>query len=221
MLDIINEKKELFVVTLKGGIPEERWNEFINYALIIRNIEIGNNRSKTKQKKLTLLMTRMGLYMRFSSYYLWYLINRFRFVIDDVIEMFVFYANENGLFTKFTLQLMEERMKAIEQKNDGYGSFYKNILNAIYGKDGMNQSKYSKLMIMDEDKAFFAQCLPEFKGSRALRDNKYLVEKNYKTYTVNTAIQIAVFTLDNAKFWYIKFVYDLSRNVSTYLKSTL
>jgi hypothetical protein len=35
-----------------------------------------------------------------------------------------------------------------------------------------------------------------------------LVEKNYKTYTVNTAIQEAVFTLDNAKFWYIKFVYD-------------
>jgi hypothetical protein len=61
---------------------------------------------------------------------------------------------------------------------------------------------------MDQDKAFFAQCLPEFKGSRALRDNKYLVEKNYKTHTVNTAIQEAVFTLDNAKFWYIKFVYD-------------
>jgi hypothetical protein len=40
MLDVINEKKELFVVTLKGGIPEVRWNEFINYAPIIRNIEI-------------------------------------------------------------------------------------------------------------------------------------------------------------------------------------
>jgi hypothetical protein len=55
-------------------------------------------------------------------------------------------------------------------------------------------------MIMDQDKAFFAQSLPEFKGFRALRNNKYLVEKNYKTYTVNTAIQEAVFTLDNAKF---------------------
>jgi hypothetical protein len=63
-------------------------------------------------------------------------------------------------------------------------------------------------MIMDQKKAFFAQYFHEFKGSRALRDNKYLVEKNYKTYTVNTAIQEAVFTLDNAKFWYIKFVYD-------------
>jgi hypothetical protein len=134
--------------------------------------------------------------------------NRFGFGIDDVTEMSVFYANENGLFFKFTIQLMEERMKGIEQKNDGYGTCCKNILNAAYGKDGMNQSKYSKLMIMDENKAFFAQCLPEFKGSRVLRDNKYLVEKNYKTYTVNSAIQQAVFTLDNGKFWYIKFVYD-------------
>jgi hypothetical protein len=32
ILNIISAKKELFVVTLKGGIPEERWNEFINYA---------------------------------------------------------------------------------------------------------------------------------------------------------------------------------------------
>jgi hypothetical protein len=200
MLDIINEKKELFVVTLKGGIPEERWNDFINYAPIIRNIEIGNGRSKKKQTKLTQLMATTGKFMPFSNYYLWYLIDRFGFVIEDVTEMSLFYANENGLFIKFTIQLVEERMKAIEQKNDGSGTFCKNILNAVYGKDGMNQSKYSRLMIMDQNKAFFAQCLPEFKGSRALRNNKYLVEKNYKTYTVNTAIQEAVFTLVNAKF---------------------
>jgi hypothetical protein len=74
---------------------------------------------------------------------------------------------------------MEERMKAIEQKNDGYRTFCKNILTAVYEKDGMNQSKYSRLMIMDQEKFFFTQCLPEFKGSRALRDNIYLVEKNY------------------------------------------
>jgi hypothetical protein len=56
MLDIISAKKELFVVTLKGGIPEVRWNEFINYAVIPRNIEIGNDKSKKRQKKLTQLM---------------------------------------------------------------------------------------------------------------------------------------------------------------------
>jgi hypothetical protein len=148
------------------------------------------------------------LFMPFSSYYLWYLIDRFGFVIDDLTEMLVFYGNDNGLFTKFTIQLMEERIKAIEQKNDGYGTFCKNILNAAYGKDGMNKSKYSKLVIMNQKKVFFSQCLPEFKGFRAISNNRYIVEKNYKTYSVNTAIQEAVFTLDNAKFWYIKFVYD-------------
>jgi hypothetical protein len=66
---------------------------------------------------------------------------------------------------------MEERMKAIQQKNDGYGIFCKNILNAAYGKDGINNSKYSRLMKMNQEKDFFNQCLPEFKGSRALRDN--------------------------------------------------
>jgi hypothetical protein len=150
----------------------------------------------------------MGLFMPFSSYCLWYLIDRFGFVIEDVTEMSLFYGNDNGFFTKFTIQLMEDRMKAIEQKNDGYGTFCKNILNAAYGKDGMNKSKYSRLMIMDEKKAFFSQCLPEFKGSRAISNNRYIVEKNYKTSSVNTAIQEAVFTLDKAKFWYVKFVYD-------------
>jgi hypothetical protein len=208
ILEIIFAKKELFVVTLKGGIPEDRWNEIINYAPIIRNIEIGNDKSKRKKKKFTQLMITMGLNMSFSSYYLWYLIDRFGFVIDDVTEISLFYANDNGLFTKFIIQLMEERMKGIEQKNDEYGTFCKNSLNAAYGKDGMNQSKYSRLMIMDQDRAFFSQCLPEFKGSRAISNNRHIVEKNYKTYSVNTAIQEAVFTLDNAKFWYNKFVYD-------------
>jgi hypothetical protein len=181
ILDMISAKKEFFVVILKGGIPEEWWNEFINYSPIIRNIEIWNVKSKKRQKKLTQLMTTMGLFIPFSSYYLLYLIDRFGFVIDDVTEMSVFYANDNGLFIKFSIQLMEERMKAIDQKNDGYLTFSKNILNAAYGKDGMNKSKYSKLIIMDQKKAFFSQCLPDFKGSRAISNNKYIVEKNYKT----------------------------------------
>jgi hypothetical protein len=94
ILDIISTKKDLFVITLKGSIPEERYNEFINYAPIIRNIEIGYYKSKKRQKKLTHFMTTTGLFMPFSSYYLWYLIDRFGFIIDDVTEMSVFYAND-------------------------------------------------------------------------------------------------------------------------------
>jgi hypothetical protein len=91
IMSIINEKKELFVVTLKGNIGEDKHDEFINYIPIIRSIEIGNNKPKKKQKKLTQLMTTVGLYMLFTSYYLWYLIDRFGFVVEDVMEMTVFY----------------------------------------------------------------------------------------------------------------------------------
>jgi hypothetical protein len=93
--------------------------QYINYTPIIRIIEIANTKSKKKQKKLTQLMTMMGVYIPFSSYYLRYLIDRLGFVIVGVTEITVFFANEKGKFTQFTIQLMEERMKIIERKNDG------------------------------------------------------------------------------------------------------
>jgi hypothetical protein len=86
-------------VILKSGIPEDNLDECINFTPIFRSIEIGHNKSKKREKKLTQLMTTIGLDMSFSNYYLWYLIERFGFVIEDMIEMTVFYTNENGLFT--------------------------------------------------------------------------------------------------------------------------
>jgi hypothetical protein len=93
----------------------------------------------------------------------------------------------------------------------------KKIINALYEKDSMNQSKNTRLTIIDPEKIFFAQDLPEFKSSRTSRDQKYL-EKNYKTYSVNTTIQEAVFTLDNAKYLYINFVYDFIYRCTDMLK---
>jgi hypothetical protein len=51
---------------------------------------------------------------------------------------------------------------------------------------------------MNRNKAFMAQCFPNFKGERQLNEDKYIGEKNYRYYTVDTALQEAVFTLDNA-----------------------
>jgi hypothetical protein len=47
-----------------------------------------------------------------------------------------------------------ESMKAVQQKNEGYGTFCKNNLNlnAVYGKDEMSKSKYRKLVVMDRNK---------------------------------------------------------------------
>jgi hypothetical protein len=85
MWDIINEKKEPFVVTVKGEIPEIRLKEFISYTPIIRNIEIRNCKCKNKQTKLTQLMTTTGKFMIFSS--------PFSALLSI---MSVFHINENG-----------------------------------------------------------------------------------------------------------------------------
>jgi hypothetical protein len=117
MLDI-NKKKELFVVTLKGNIPKERWNEFINYVPIIRNIEIGNDKSKRKQKRLIQLMTTMGLYIPFSSYYLcgiWSTIS----VMLSMISQKCHFSTLMKRGYSLNSQLLEERMKANKCKNDG------------------------------------------------------------------------------------------------------
>jgi hypothetical protein len=42
IIRVINEKKELFVVKLKGDIPEDKSDEYINFTPIIRSIEICN-----------------------------------------------------------------------------------------------------------------------------------------------------------------------------------
>jgi hypothetical protein len=43
---IIAEKSLLFIVTLKGGIPKERWNDCINFPQIIRNIKVEKKRKR-------------------------------------------------------------------------------------------------------------------------------------------------------------------------------
>jgi hypothetical protein len=43
---IIAEKSSLFIVTLKGGIPKERWNDCINFPPIIKNIKVGEKKKR-------------------------------------------------------------------------------------------------------------------------------------------------------------------------------
>jgi hypothetical protein len=47
-------------------------------------------------------------------------------------EMCVLNINENRVPSKFTIQVVEERMKVIEKKNVVYGIFYKNIFFSKY-----------------------------------------------------------------------------------------
>jgi hypothetical protein len=114
--------------------------------------------------------------------------------------MSIFYKNEKRLFTIFTENLMKERRKATTENNKGLAQFCKNCLNAAYGKNIMNTANYNRLSILSRNKAFLAQCYPDFVGCRKITNNSYLVEKHTRTNKVKTAIYEAVFTLDNAKF---------------------
>ena len=53
-------------------------------------------KTDTKERKLTQLADTNGEYMSFSSYYLWYLMDKFHFVIDDIQTLITF--NKKYLF---------------------------------------------------------------------------------------------------------------------------
>ena len=86
-MKIINKRKELFFVVVKGYI--HHINRFINYPPIFRSIDIEIKRdaigdymydiiennnlcSQRRQYKLTQLLSTQGDFMSFSSCYLWF-----------------------------------------------------------------------------------------------------------------------------------------------------
>ena len=221
---IIDKRDTLFVADLKGHIPEEFYNEFINLPPIFRNVDIttdkktiGDNMYKymkdnhlavdQKTRKLTMLMSTMGEYMSFSSYYLWFLMDRCHFVIDD-IRYIVTFVKHDG-FNNFVNEFMSNRQHAmLPPKNKGMEQFCKISLNGSYGYDGMNAEKFAKTKIMNKDNTFNAQLSDTFINTRKIEDDMYIVEQNSKTYGCNTCLQEAYFTLDNAKYWYLNFIYN-------------
>ena len=230
-LYIIKRRDTLFVAEVKGHIPKEYWNEFINLPPIWRNVEVnlskevlGENMynylkengmsTDGKSKKLTMLMsthpecatdTESG-YMSFSSYYLWFLMDRCHFVIED-IRYIVTFTKHIG-FNSFVTTFMEERQKAIHDDNKGMEMFCKISLNGSYGYDGMNAEKWTKSKIYNKDRTFTTQLSDLFLATRKISDDSFIVEQESKTYGCNTCLQEAFFTLDNAKYWYLNFVYN-------------
>ena len=77
---------------------------------------------------------------------------------------------------------------------------------------GMNTEKFTKTEVMDRGETFMAQLLPGFMDSRVVGSETFLVTSKPNYFKCNTCIQEALFTLDNAKFWYLTFYYQfLSR----------
>ena len=219
--DRFNKKGQLFVATVKGHIDEKYLNDFINFAPIFRSLEVttdkvtigeymynymkSNNIPTDKtEKKLTTLLSTHDQYMSFSSYYLWFLIDTCHFIVDDVQSIILF--DKHTGFNKFVKEFTKGRIQNIGVSK-GRELFYKTCLNGSYGYDGKNTEKYTKTTIKKKSDTFLAQIYTNFIDTRKIDDDCYAVTYNPRNYKCDTCIQEAFFTLDNAKFWYLNFIY--------------
>jgi hypothetical protein len=219
--EIINRKDTLFIAEVKGHIDRNHLNEFINFLPIFRNIDITNDeltlgpymvnymkengmKIGNTERKLTQLADSYD-YMSFSSYYLWYLMDRFHFVIDDIKTLIVF--NKHDKFNAFVNDFSVQRRKYLADRNPKE-NFFKISLNGSYGYDAMNTENYSKSFVQSAAKASCSKLSDNFKNIRKLADDVFQVDMNSDTFKCNTCIHQAYFTLDNAKYWYLVFVYE-------------
>jgi hypothetical protein len=221
-LNIIKSKNELFITEIKAHIDPQYINEFINFPPIHRNIEITTskefigeymydvmekNHFKTnyKENKLTMLLSTHDQFMSFSSYYLWLLMDHFHLIIDDIKSIITFTKHDG--FNSFVTELMNKRIEAMGKKNKGQEQFCKICLNGSYGYDGMNQEKFNKIAIKNRSQTFLTHIRDNHVSTHKIANDMYFVTYKPKECKCETCIQEAFFTLDNAKFWMLTFVY--------------
>lgn len=215
-----NEPEYVFIAKVKLKCPKELINDFINFPPIFRkktisnkpdeigeymhNVITQNNLSVSeKEDKLTFLIDTGEEFMPFNSYYLWLLLDLGLELVD--IEYVMTY-NCHDRFKYFVEDMMRNRIMVLVDKN-GNEKFYKINMNGSYGYDGMNTEKFNKVSIVKKDKAYTAIISDTYRGGYKLSDDYYLITKQPKYFKCNTPLQEAVFTLDNAKFWYLTFIY--------------
>jgi hypothetical protein len=149
----------------------------------------------------------MDQFMSFSSYYLWFLIDYCHLIIDDVKSIHVITFTKHDNFKPFVTEFMNKRIECLKAKSPKE-TFYKLCLNGSYGYDGMNTEKYEYLRLMNKDKTYETQLFPNHINTRKIGDDTYLVTIKPKSFPCKTCIQEAYFTLDNAKLWYLNFIYN-------------
>ena len=222
-----NKPSYLFYAEVKLKCPTSKINYFINLPPVFRNINIKNDEStigtymynymKTnkltstdmEERKLTMLLDTHDEYMIFSNYYLWFLLDH-GLIIDDVKSVSQYEAHTG--FNEFVSTFMQKRQDIISGVSKGNEKFYKISMNGSYGYDGMNSEKFSKVKICDANKAYQYIISQTYMGGAQLSDNTFLIQQSPKSYHCNTCIQESLWTLDNAKFWYLTFYYDFMNN---------
>ncbi|KAA6384002.1 MAG: hypothetical protein EZS28_020472 [Streblomastix strix] len=153
---LVVDKMLLFVAEIKGHTDEKYINEVINWAPILRNIDITTNRQtigefmynhlvdhqllhdKT-ERKLTNLIDTNNEIMLFNNYYLWPLIYTCHLIIGEIVIVTTFTKHTN--FNSFLKEFINLRQQAKDAKNEGLGQFCKLILNQAFGGDALNSEK--------------------------------------------------------------------------------
>ncbi|KAA6377551.1 MAG: hypothetical protein EZS28_026922, partial [Streblomastix strix] len=217
----IDWRKEIFVAKVKGYLPKSEYNNLLALPPIVRNIEIENKEEvigeymysqaqkhslpmTKKDRKLTTLLDTNGQFMVFNNYYLWLLID-LGFIITDYRAIAVF--EKNTAYEPFVRTMMNLRIQAI-LAGSTKEKFYKLIIKASYGYNTLNTEKFGKIKMLDKAGTFIAQHHPNYIGTRRISANTFAVQIKPKTATFFTSIQSGVFTLDNAKYWYLNYIYN-------------
>ncbi|KAA6358042.1 MAG: hypothetical protein EZS28_046431, partial [Streblomastix strix] len=81
-------------------------------------------------------------------------------------------------------------------------------MNSSYGSDGMNTEKYHKVKMMNRKYTERAIRSNAFKDEHKISEDRYIVQINPDHYSCKTPLQVAFFVLDNAKYWYLNFIYN-------------
>ena len=227
--EIIDKGKSfehLYVVSVKGFIPEDKLQKAADFPPIIRSIEtettpdiigrytydlmLKNKILKPgqvkKERKLTNLSSTMGEFMTFSNYYLQWLIDYFNFEVVDIGRMTVF--SKHDRFYPFVDRMRRERVQAELNKENGKAISCKIAVNGSYGYDIMNEMNFVELKYCNSEKTLDFHRKAEFVGEVKLSNDAYQVSVDKKIYRCDTPLQIGFFTLDIAKVWYLHFIHE-------------
>ncbi|KAA6398167.1 MAG: hypothetical protein EZS28_006307 [Streblomastix strix] len=193
------------------------------YIPVIGNIEqMGIDskiRSSTGIHQITYqLMTIniLGNYSILLSYYLWFLIDDCYLIIDDAKQLILFNKHEG--FNPFVKEFIDKRIYAKIEGNKGLEQFCKIIMNSSYGSDGKKTEKYTEVKVMNQKRAQKSHLSNIFMDEQQQSDNAYTVQLNPETCTCKTPIYEAYSLLDNAKYWYLNFIYNFMHKAFDMLK---
>ncbi|MBR1988602.1 MAG: hypothetical protein IKA36_06180, partial [Clostridia bacterium] len=136
----------------------------------------------------------------------WFLIDQFGFEIEDISEIVLF--TKHLAFENFVNDCMSRRQEAMVEKNKLVDKHNKNMMNSSYGYDSMRTDSYNSTKFVTKKGAVKSHRSPYHVDTIHIKDDRYLSVVAKQSYEIDTPLQCALFTLDNAKNWYLNFIYN-------------